>query len=75
MDDHGDSWSHTDMADNFPRLYRAAKAIKPDLWLYCEIQWDNLLDPVAHEAQRRLPRAASTSTPPTAPTGAASSAS
>jgi hypothetical protein len=55
-DDYGDSWSHTDMADNFPRLYRAATAIKPDLWLYSEIQWDNLLDPVAHEAQRRLPR-------------------
>jgi hypothetical protein len=56
VDDYGDSWSHTDMADNFPRLYRTAKAIKPDLWLYSEIQWDNLLDPVAHEAQRRLPR-------------------
>jgi hypothetical protein len=53
--DHGDYWSHTDMADNFPRLYRTARAIKPDLWLYSEIQWDNLLDPVAHEAQRRLP--------------------
>ncbi len=56
VDDFGDSWSHTDMADNFPRLYRTAKAVKPDLWLYSEIQWDNLLDPVAHEAQRRLPR-------------------
>ena len=56
VDDHGDSWSHTDMADNFPRLYRTATAIKPDLWMYSEIQWDNLLDPVAHEAQRRLPR-------------------
>ncbi len=55
VDDLGDSWSHTDMADNFPRLYRTAKAAKPDLWLYSEIQWDNLLDPVAHEAQRRLP--------------------
>ena len=55
VDAYGDSWSHTDMADNFPRLYRAAKAIKPDLWLYSEIQWDNLLDPVAHVAQRRLP--------------------
>ncbi len=53
---HGDYWSHTDMADNFPRLYRTAKAIKPDLWIYSEIQWDNLLDPVAHEAQRRLPK-------------------
>lgn len=54
--EHGDYWSHTDMADNFPRLYRTAKAIKPDLWIYSEIQWDNLLDPVAHEAQRRLPK-------------------
>ncbi len=53
--EHGDFWSHTDMADNFPRLYRAAKSRKPDLWVYSEIQWDNLLDPVAHEAQRRLP--------------------
>lgn len=52
---HGDYWSHTDMADNFPRLYRTAKAIKPDLWMYSEIQWDNLLEPVAQEAQRRLP--------------------
>jgi hypothetical protein len=56
QDVHGDYWSHTDMADNFPRLYRTAKALKPDLWIYSEIQWDNLLDPVAHEAQRRLPR-------------------
>ncbi len=53
--DHGDYWSHTDMADNFPRLYRTARARKRDLWIYSEIQWDNLLDPVAHEAQRRLP--------------------
>ncbi|MDF2982762.1 MAG: hypothetical protein K0Q69_2534, partial [Devosia sp.] len=57
-DDHGDSWSHTDMAENFPRLYRAAKAKRPDLWIYCEMQWDNLLDPVATEAQHRLPRGA-----------------
>ena len=56
VDVHGDSWSHTDMADNFPRLYRTAKARKPDLWIYSEIQWDNLLDPVAREAQRRLPK-------------------
>jgi hypothetical protein len=56
MSDHGDSWSHTDMAENFPRLYRAAKAKKPDLWIYCEMQWDNLLDPVASAAQAKLPR-------------------
>ena len=54
--DHGDSWSHTDMAENFPKLYRAAKAKKPDLWVYCEMQWDNLLDPVASAAQTRLPQ-------------------
>jgi len=54
-DVHGDYWSHTDMADNFPRLYRTAKAIRPDAWIYSEIQWDNILDPVAHAAQRRLP--------------------
>jgi hypothetical protein len=57
-DVHGDSWSHTDMAENFPRLYRAAKAKRSDLWIYCEMQWDNLLDPVAIEAQRKLPRGA-----------------
>ena len=55
-DVHGDFWSHTDMADNFPRLYQTAKDIKPDLWIYSEIQWDNLLDPVAQAAQSRLPR-------------------
>jgi hypothetical protein len=56
QDSFGDSWSHTDMADNFPRLYRTAKARRQDLWIYSELQWDNLLDPVAQEAQRRLPR-------------------
>ena len=52
---HGDYWSHTDMADNFPRLFRTAKTRKDDLWIYSEIQWDNLLDPVSLEAQKRLP--------------------
>ncbi len=47
VSDHGDSWSHTDMAENFPR---AAKAKRDDLWVYCEMQWDNLLDPVAQPA-------------------------
>ncbi len=46
------------MAENFPRLYRAAKAKRPDLWIYCEMQWDNLLDPVAMEAQHQLPAGA-----------------
>lgn len=55
VSDTGDSWSHTDMAENFPRLYRVAKERKPDLWMYCEMQWDNLLDPVARNAQTSLP--------------------
>lgn len=54
-DVHGDYWSHTDMADNFPRLFKTAKLRKKDLWIYSEIQWDNLLDPVSLEAQKRLP--------------------
>lgn len=54
--EYGDSWSHSDMAANFPRLYRAAKAVKPDLWIYCEMQWDNLLEPVAASAQAALPQ-------------------
>lgn len=57
-DGHGDSWSHTDMAENFPRLFRAAKARRPDAWIYCEMQWDNLLSPVASEAQKNLPQGA-----------------
>lgn len=56
--EYGDSWSHTDMAANFPRLYRAAKAKRPDLWIYCELQWDNLLEPVAGEMQEGLPEGA-----------------
>lgn len=58
QDAHGDSWSHTDMAANFPRLYRAAKSKRPDLWVYCEMQWDNLLEPVAAAAQTALPAGA-----------------
>lgn len=54
-DVHGDYWSHTDMADNFPRLFNAARAARADTWIYSEIQWDNLLDPVSLEAQRKLP--------------------
>lgn len=53
--EYGDSWSHSDMAANFPRLYNAAKAVKPDLWIYCEMQWDNLLEPVAAGVQAALP--------------------
>lgn len=55
VSDHGDSWSHTDMAENFPRLFAAAAAKRKDLWIYCEMQWDNLLDPVAQAAQTKLP--------------------
>lgn len=54
--DHGDSWSLTDLSENFPRLFKAANAKRDDLWIYAEMQWDNLLDKVAREAQGKLPR-------------------
>ncbi len=50
-----ESWSHADMADNFPRLFEAATARRDNLWLYCELQWDNLLDTSAHEAMAGMP--------------------
>ncbi|NKW71474.1 hypothetical protein HGD85_00450 [Rhodobacteraceae bacterium R_SAG10] len=53
--DTGESWSHADMADNFPRLFDAANARRDDLWLYSELQWDNLLDPQAHTVTAELP--------------------
>jgi hypothetical protein len=55
-EDVAESWSHADMADNFPRLFKAATDKRADLWLYCELQWDNLLDPSAHGALAALPR-------------------
>lgn len=51
-------WSHVDMADNFPRLYDAARSRRDDLWVYCELQWDNLLDPIAHEPLGSMPEGA-----------------
>ncbi len=54
--DTGESWSHVDMADNFPRLFEAANAKRDDLWLYSELQWDNLLDREAHATTTTLPR-------------------
>ena len=53
--DTGESWSHADMADNLPRLFDAANARRDDLWLYSELQWDNLLDPQAHTVTAELP--------------------
>lgn len=49
------SWSHADLADNYPRLFRAATAKRSDLWLYCELQWDNLLGSEAHGLLESLP--------------------
>jgi hypothetical protein len=53
-----ESWSHADMADFYPRLFEAARlhAQRDDLWLYSELQWDNLLDAEAHAPLRTLPR-------------------
>jgi hypothetical protein len=55
-DGAAESWSHADMADNFPRLFEAAKSVNEDLWMYCELQWDNLLDPEAHAPLMMLPQ-------------------
>ncbi|PPE78073.1 hypothetical protein C3941_20570 [Kaistia algarum] len=51
-----ESWSYADMADNFPRLMEAARGKRDDLWLFCELQWDNLLDPGAHGALAGMPQ-------------------
>ncbi|MBL0373312.1 hypothetical protein JJB09_14840 [Rhizobium sp. KVB221] len=56
--DTDESWSHADMMDNFPRLFAAANAKRKDLWTYCELQWDNLLDPVAHNSLHAMPEGA-----------------
>jgi hypothetical protein len=52
---YAESWSHADMADFYPRLYEAALSKRSDLWIYSEIQWDNLLDPEAMAPLRSLP--------------------
>lgn len=52
---YAESWSHADMADLFPRLYETATAKRPDLWIYSEIQWDNLLDAEAMAPLQSLP--------------------
>ena len=44
----GESWSHADMADAFPAIAAAAAGARDDLWIYSELQWDNMLDPSAH---------------------------
>ncbi len=52
---YAESWSHADMADFYPRLYEAALSKRSDLWMYSEIQWDNLLDAEAMAPLRHLP--------------------
>jgi hypothetical protein len=52
---YAESWSHADMADFYPRLYEAALSKRPNLWIYSEIQWDNLLDAEAMAPLRGLP--------------------
>jgi hypothetical protein len=52
---YAESWSHADMADLYPRLYQAALSKRQDLWIYAEIQWDNLLDAEAMKPLRALP--------------------
>jgi hypothetical protein len=52
---YAESWSHADMADFYPRLYEAALNKRSDLWIYSEIQWDNLLDAESMAPLRHLP--------------------
>lgn len=40
----GESWSHDDLVANFPPVAQAAVEAREDLWITCELQWDNLLD-------------------------------
>lgn len=44
----GESWSHDDLLANFPPLDAVARARRDDLWITCELQWDNVLDASAH---------------------------
>lgn len=55
---HEESWSHSDLADNFPRLHTAATKARDDLWIFCELQWDNLFDPEAQAPLSALPSGA-----------------
>jgi hypothetical protein len=52
---YAESWSHADMTDFFPRLAEVALSKRKNLWLYSEIQWDNLLDAEAMKPLRGLP--------------------
>jgi hypothetical protein len=54
----GDYWSHSDLADNFPRLFREATSKRKDLWIYCELQWDNLLEFGTGDQLKHLPEGA-----------------
>jgi hypothetical protein len=49
------SWSPSDMTDFFPRLAEIAHATRPDLWVYAEIQWDQILDAAALAPLQSLP--------------------
>lgn len=50
-----ESWSHADLADNFPRLHAAATRARDNLWMFCELQWDNLFDAGTHTPLTSLP--------------------
>jgi hypothetical protein len=52
---YAESWSLADVTDFFPRLSEVARTKRADLWLYAEIQWDNLLDAEAMKPLRGLP--------------------
>jgi hypothetical protein len=50
-----ESWSHADLTHNFPRLFDAITSRRSDAWVYCELQWDNLLDKSSGRAFEAMP--------------------
>jgi len=50
-----ESWSHADLNDNFPRLFETIKKRRPSAWVYCELQWDNLLDNESSKGLESMP--------------------
>lgn len=49
-------WSHDEMAALYPRLFKAAKSKRPDLWTICEAYWDNILNLDALEPLKQVPQ-------------------
>lgn len=50
-----ETWSHSDMALLYPRLFEAAKGKRRDIYLICEAYWDNILSADAIAPLQELP--------------------